>query len=372
LVIAVNTRFLLTGRLEGFGWYTHEIMRRMVAAHPNDAFVFLFDRPFDPAFVYGPNVTPVVVPPPARHPVLFHIWNEWMVPRALKPFRPDVYFSPDSICSLRLKTPTLLTVHDLIPLRHPEQVARRHRRYYLKNLPQFIHRAEHIATVSEYVRRDIVETCGVSPDKVTAVYNGCRELFVPLSEAHRQLVRERYSDGKPYFFYVGAIHPRKNIPQLIRAFERFKNESGSPALLLLAGRMAWDTGEVSEALRQSAHRADIRSLGYVPEADLPQLAASALALTYISIQEGFGLPVVEAMYCDTPVIAAAASCLPEIAGDAALLVDPHNVENIATAMLEIHADAAFRAGLIEKGRLRRAEFSWDAAAHRLWEILCNV
>lgn len=130
--IAVNTRFLQPGQLEGFGWYTHEIMSRMVRNHPEDTFLFLFDRAYDQRFVYAPNVLPLIIPPQARHPVLFRIWFDWMLPRILKREQAQVFFSPDSMCSLVSRVPVVMTCHDLVPLHFPEQIAARHRNFLLR------------------------------------------------------------------------------------------------------------------------------------------------------------------------------------------------------------------------------------------------
>jgi glycosyltransferase involved in cell wall biosynthesis len=215
--IAVNARFLLPGKLEGIGWYTHELARRMVLAHPEDEFIFFFDRPYDPAFVYAENVRPVVVFPPARHPLLWYCWFEWALPHFLQRFRPDVFFSPDAYLSLRTAIPTVLTVHDMLPLQHPEQVPWGPRRYYRHFLPKYIQRADAVVTVSEYTRQAILATVPVSPEKVSVVYNGCRATFKPLAESDQAAVRQRYTGGAPYFFYAGSIHPRKNVDRLIRA-----------------------------------------------------------------------------------------------------------------------------------------------------------
>jgi glycosyltransferase involved in cell wall biosynthesis len=367
--IAVNTRFLLPDRLEGFGWYTHEIMRRMVLRHPEDTFIFLFDRAFDPRFVYAANVRPIVVLPPARHPILFRIWFDWMLPRVLRREGAEVFFSPDSMCSLSSDVPTVMTCHDLVPLHFPEQVAARHRRFLLRFIPRYLRRADHILTVSAFVRQDIVHTCGIDAAKISTVYNGCREVFKPLQLSEKQEVRNFFSEGKPFFFYTGAIHPRKNIPGLIRAFDRFKARTGATVLLLLAGRFAWQTGEVRAAYEQAQHRTDIRFLGYVDDGDLARLMAAALALTYVSFSEGFGLPVLEAMYCDTPVLAAEASCLPEIAGEAALYVDPFSESSMAAGLEQLYTDPLLVKTLVEKGRQQRARFNWDKAAEETYQCL---
>lgn len=367
--IAVNTRFLLPGKLEGIGWYTHEIVRRLVAQHPKDEFVFLFDRPFDARFVYGPNVRPIVVPPPARHPLLWYLWFEWALPPVLRRLQPDVFFSPDAYLSLRANTRTVLTVHDIIPLQHPEQVPFVSRQYYRYFLPRYLRRANQIATVSHFVKQSIVERCGISAEKIAVVYNGCRDNFKPLSETEKQNVRAQFTDNQPFFFYTGAIHPRKNIPRLIRAFDRFKTETGAPVKLLLAGRFAWHTGEVTQALESARHRNDVRMLGYVPEQDLPRLMASALALAYVSLSEGFGLPVLEAMYCDTPVIASNTTALPEIAGEGALLVDPGSEREISMALKKIYSAEISLSNLIHHSQIQRQQFDWNTAADQTYQLL---
>lgn len=371
LRIAVNTRFLLPGKLEGLGWYTHELLRRMVINHPEDTFIFLFDRPFHPDFIYGKNVIPVVIGPRARHPLAWLIWFEWSVPRALAHYSAEIFFSPDAHLSLRSKVPAVMTVHDLIPLQYPEQVRWWARTYYRWFIPHFLRRADQLVAVSGFTKQEIEKT-GIATNHISVVYNGCREGFSPLPEAEKQQVRSTFAGGQEYFFYTGAIHPRKNIPRLLRAFDTFKAATGASVKLLLAGRFAWQTGEVKTAFEQARYRQDIHFLGYVPETDLTRLMASALALTYPSTHEGFGLPLLEAMNAGTPALTARASCLPEIAGDAALLVDPYSEKEIAAGLEQLYRDAALRAALVTHGNLRRANFSWDAAAAQLYGLLVSA
>lgn len=369
MVIAVNARFLLPGKLEGLGWYTHELVRRMALQHPEDRFLLLFDRPFSPDFVYAPNVSPFVVFPPSRHPVLWYWWFEYSVPALLRRLKPDVFFSPDSYASLSTPVPTLMTTHDLVPLHHADQLPFTTRLYYQYYLPRFLRRADHIVTVSNYVRDDIQHTCGIDGTRITTVYNGCRTGFTRLSPADKAAVMAEFSGGNPYFFYTGSIHPRKNIHRLLEAFDLFKTRTGSPARLLLAGRFAWQTGAVRSAYEQARHRADIHFLGYVPEVQLHRLMGGALALTYVSISEGFGLPLLEAMYSEVPILSANTTSLPEVAGPAALLVDPFSVEAIAGGMQQLWADAALRERLVEQGREQRSHFDWDQAASSVYQLL---
>lgn len=344
----------------------------MVLSHPEDEFLFLFDRPFDPRYVYAGNVKAIALPPQARHPLLFKAWFEWSVPRALRKFGAEVFFSPDSMCSLRSSVPTVMTAHDIVPLHFPAQIAQVHRRFLLTELPRFLRRAEQVLTVSAYVKQDIMDTCGIPSDKIMVVYNGCREGFQPLQEMDKQQVRAHFAAGNPYFFYSGAIHPRKNIHRLIQAFDQFKQQSGAPAKLLLAGRFAWKTGEVKTAWEQAIHREDIQFLGYVPESDLTRLMAAAEALIYVSLSEGFGLPMIEAMQSGTPVMAADATCLPEVAGGAALLVDPYSIESMATGIKKLWEDKKTREELIERGKKRAQQFSWNTAADAVYAVLEKV
>lgn len=369
--IAINTRFLLPGALEGFGWYTHEIASRMVKNHPEDEFFFFFDRPFDRRFIYAENVTPVVLFPPARHPWLFRWWFEHSVPAALKRCGAEVFFSPDSMCSLRSPVRTVMTCHDLAPLHFPEQIEARHRAYLLKYLPKWLQRADHVLTVSHYVEEDLKKNCRIPPEKLTAVYNGCRETFRPLPAAEQQLVRDAYSGGQPFFFFAGAIHPRKNVHQIIRAYDLFRAASNDGVKLLLAGRFAWQTGVIKAAWEQATFREDVRFLGYLDDTELPRLMAAALAMVYPSQEEGFGLPLVEAMASETPVITSNVSCLPEIAGDAALLVNPIDTGDMARAMTRIWQEPALRAQLVEKGLIRKTAFDWQPAADKIYDILVN-
>lgn len=366
--IAVNARFLLPGKLEGLGWYTHELVRRIAALHPEDEFILLFDRPFDPAFVYGDNIRPLVLFPPSRHPFLWYWWFEYAVPRALRQSTAEVFFSPDSYLSLSTSVPTVMTTHDIVPLHSPEQLPFWTRHYYSHFLPRFLRRADQVLTVSDYVKSDILQTVsGVEAERIHVIGNGCRSGFRPLSAPEQEEVRREFSQGKPYFFYTGAIHPRKNIPRLIRAFDQFKKNTSSPAVLILAGRFAWNTGEVYTAVQQSPYQSDIVLTGYVPEEQLVRLMAAAYAFIYVSLSEGFGLPPLEAMHCEVPVIAANTTSLPEVCGEAALLTDPYSETAIANSMKSLWDNPQLATTLVQKGRAQRLKFSWDKAAVEVYD-----
>lgn len=365
--IAVNTRMLLQGRLEGIGWYTYEVLLRLTRRHPEHEFIFFFDRDWDPDFVFAPNVTPVRVFPPARHPLLFWIWFEWRLPALLRRCRADVFFSPDGFLSLRTPLPTLLTVHDLAYKHFPDHVTGLQSAYYRHFMPRFLRRADHIVAVSEATRRDILDS-GIDPGKVSVAHNGANPRFRPAGAEDCRALREEFTGGRPYFLYVGAIHPRKNVARLVRAWSLFRRESGRPHCLVLLGRMAWMAEDVRQAIEESPFREDILTVGY--QADrLPEFYSAAEALVYVSLFEGFGIPVLEALCCDTPVITSRVSSMPEVAGPAALLVDPEDVTAISAALRRVAEEPALREDLVAGGRRQRERFSWDLAAEKVWTQL---
>lgn len=366
--IAVNTRLLLKGRLEGIGWVAYETLRRMVAAHPEVEFYFLFDREPDPMFLFADNVKPVVLFPQARHPFLFIWFFELSVTRALKRIRPDLFFSPDGYMSLRTNIPSVVQFHDLNFEHFPNDMPKIHLWHYKKFFPRFAHQARRIVTVSEFSKKDIVECYGVDPAKIDVAYNGVNEIFQPIGPERQEAIRARYSGGHPYFMFVGSLHPRKNLARLFTAFDLFKRQTPSDVKLLIVGEKRWWTQPIQQAYEAMGCKEEVIFTGRLSAEDLHEVTASALASVYVSYFEGFGIPILEAFRCGTPVITSQVTSMPEVAGDAALLIDPFSESSIAEAMTKM-MDANIREELAAKGLDRAAAFSWDQAAEEIWKCL---
>jgi len=369
--IAVNARFLIKGKMEGIGWYSHEVIRRMVAEHPEHEFHLIFDRPYDPDFIFGSNVIPHVLFPPARHPFLWWIWFEWSLPYLIRRIDPDVFFSPDGYLSLSLEIPQVMVMHDLAFLHFPGQIPFLVRKYYRHFVPRFLRKAAHVCAVSTATLLDIAANYFLPENKMSVAYNGCKEEFRPLDESQIREVRLRYSGGSPYFLFVGAMHPRKNIPNLIRGFGVFKKQSGASVKLLLVGRQAWLTREIQVAFDESAYQLDIVFLPYLQPGELALLTGAALAAVAPSHLEGFGVPVLEALQCDVPVLVSDRFSLPEVGGPGALRFDPSDPDAIGQAMSEI-MDERKRQECIDLGRAHRTHFSWDASARHIFAQLESV
>ena len=366
LKIAVNTRLLLKDKLEGIGWFTAESLSRITKQHPEHEFIFLFDRPFDASFIFSSNITPLVIPPAARHPFLYYIWYEYMLPGALQKSGADLFLSPDGLLSLSTNVPSVVVIHDLNFEHYPQDLRWLLSKYYRYYLPRFAAHAARIATVSEFSRNDICSLYNISEEKIDVVYNGAGEQFIPLSKPEQALVKAQFSGGNDYFLYVGALHPRKNLTNLFKAFDHFKESDNNGMKLLVVGARYWWTDSIKNTYENLRYREDVLFTGRLSSADLRKVMASAFALTYVSYFEGFGIPLVEAFYCDTPVITSNITSMPEVAGDAAILVDPFNHLSISDAMLKLVKDPALRNQLIEKGRLRRTSFSWQKTSEKLW------
>lgn len=370
--IAVNTRFLLTSKMEGFGWFTYETVRRMVASHPKDEFIFFFDRPYDPRFVFGSNVTPVVLFPPARHPLLFRIWFNYSVTRALKKYRPNVFFSPDGYLSLKTDCPQVGAIHDLNFEHYPEDIPLSHSNYLRHYFPKFAQKANHIVTVSQFSKQDISETYHIDDRKITVAYNGASEKFHPLTVDEKANSRNRYANGNPYFVMVGALHPRKNNLRLFRAFDQFKQKTASTTQLVVVGSPLWRDRSYRKVLQAQRSKSAIHLVGHLPVEALAKVVGGARSLLFPSYFEGFGIPLVEAMKAHCPIVCSDVTALPEIAGDAAYHIDPFSVESMVEALIAVDGDSELRNRLIEKGKARGEFFCWDNTAATIWKVLKTV
>lgn len=369
MVIAVDTRFLLPNLLEGIGYCTKEWCSRLAARHAQHEFVFIFDRPFDPQFVTAANITPVVMGPPARRPLLWHWWYNYRLPGILKKYKADVFLGTAGFCSLRTRIPQVLVVHDLSFLHFPQGIASSYQRFYKKYTPRFIQKAKAVVTVSEFSKQDIILQYGTAAEKITVALNGIRSEMRPVSAEEREAVKTTYAAGEEYFIYTGSIHPRKNLTTLLKAFSIFKKWQRSNMKLLLCGRLAWQFDGFVKSLGTYKYRNDVHLTGYLPGAEQARLLASAYALVYPSYFEGFGLPLAEAMQCGTPVIASGTSAMPETGGDAALYAAPDDVEGLAAQMMRLYKDEELRNQLREKGFQQAGRFSWERSADVLWNCI---
>jgi len=279
---------------------------------------------------------------------------------------PQLYHAAEHLLPY-LRGPTVLTVHDLIFERYPEHHTAKNRFFLKLAMPRFVQAATTIIAVSQQTKRDLIELYGTPAAKIQVIYEGIDPEFAPPSRDQIERVRRQYSPGaeansaRPYLLMVGTLEPRKNHATALRALAQLK-AAGFAQRLLLVGGQGWLFAPVTTLIEQLGLSDDVIFAGYVPAADLPALYAGADCLLQPSLYEGFGFPVLEAMACRTPVICSNTSSLPEVAGDAALLVAPSDAAELATAIRRLLTEPGLADALCEKGVTQAAKFRWAKCA----------
>lgn len=369
MIIAVNTRLLLKGKLEGIGWFTYETLSRITKTHPEHQFIFIFDRPYSEEFIFSDNIIPIVLSPPTRHPVLWLIWFELQIPRILKKYKADLFFSPDGYLSLSTPVKQLAAIHDINFVHRPQDLPWLKARYYNYFFPRFSRKACRIITVSSFSKEDIHRTYQTNNDQIDVVYNGVNTMYAPTSEEERELAKGTYAGGKDYFLFIGSLHPRKNIVGLLQTFDAFKASVESDVRLLIVGGSMFKTGEIKQTYEGMQYKNEVIFTGRLTNEALHQVLGASLGLTFVPFFEGFGIPVIEAMSAGIPVICSNTTSLPEVGGEAVLYVDPFDISQITGAMIQLYQDKELRQSLIERGFKQKEKFSWDQTAQLVWESI---
>ena len=370
--IAINTRLLLKDKLEGIGWFTYESLKRICKNHPEHTFYFIFERPYHKDFIFEDNVKTIVIGPPTRHPVLYYLWFEFSIPKILKKINANLFISPDGFLSLKTKIKSIAVIHDINFMHHAKDFPILLRWYYRFFFPKFAKKSARIATVSEYSKKDISTQFGINENKIDVVYNGSKSLYKSISDAEKDLTKKRYTSKENYFLFVGALSPRKNVSNLLLAFNDFKIRTKSKYKLVIVGKKMFKTKDLHKTYEKLKCKSDVIFVGRKSPEELKFLYGSSTTLVFVPYFEGFGIPIIEAMNCETAVITSNKTSMPEVAGDAALLVDPFSVEEISTAMEEISTNESLRQELIKKGNIQKQKFSWDKTAEKLWLCIEKV
>ncbi len=363
--VIVDIRPLLEPKRSGVGTYTAEIAKALVRRGAHDYALFANGRTRVPEDVPPPS--PRVTHRFSRYPnrllnAAFAFLGAPAIERLAGPA--DVVYLPNlNFAATRL--PLVVTVHDLSFVRFPKFFSSKQRLWHAAvGTASLIRRARMVVAVSEHTRRDVIETFGVPEDAVAVAGPGVGPAYGPRPDDEKARVRAKYRLGRPFFLFLGAIEPRKNIVGLIDAYERVDADLD----LVIAGGKGWLYEDVFRRAAKSPKRDRIRFVGYVDETDKPALYSAAEALVYPSYYEGFGMPPLEAMACGTPVVASHVSSLGEVVGDAGLLVDPEDAEDIASAMRAVTGDRRLAAELRARGAERARRYTWDASAATLERI----
>jgi alpha-1,3-rhamnosyl/mannosyltransferase len=353
----------ITTHFPGIGRYTFNLTRRLTQLLNKDEQLILLRNPTWPSLwdltaLASKQVEVVDIPVSP-----FSLRQQWGIPHLLRRYQADLYHSPYHLMPYHPGVPTIVTVYDLIPLVHPQSVSVRARLFFRWTTKLAVRTAHHIITISAATRRDLVTTYAVPQERITTIPAGVDSTFRPQPSNVIAALRARLCLPEHYVLYVGINKPHKNLVRLIDAWALVIRSSISGYDLVIAG---YEDPRYREARNRAAalDLDTVRFLGNIAEADLPVLYSGAALFVFPSLYEGFGLPVLEAMACGAPVACSNTSSLPEVAGQAAVLFDPVDVEAIAAAMMEMLRDADRRAELARRGRERAAQFSWEQTARQ--------
>jgi glycosyltransferase involved in cell wall biosynthesis len=361
--IGVDAR-LMQHQPAGITRYTRHLLQELARINHHDEFITFQHRRHHTPLIEQANFRRATL----YSPVHTHL-EQWMLPLELLRFSLDLLHSTDFIPPLYANVPTVITVHDLAFLHWPHFLTKDSAAYY-GQIDRAVRHAEHIIVPSESTKQDLTAMLGVPPIKISVIYEAADELFVPLPvKETRAEVTAKYKLPSSFILFVGTIEPRKNVDGLIRAFYHLRSKYGvEDTALVIAGGSGWLYNETLELIRQLNLEKHVFLVGRVVDEELHKLYVSARCHVHAAHYEGFGLPPLEAMACGTPTIVSNVSSLPEVVGDAALLVDPSNWEEIAVAIHRLLSDDQLHEELRQKGLKRARFFNWESAARRTMEV----
>lgn len=350
---------LQAGNKSGTGVYAARLSSRLAAlANEGDVTVVWPESlPLPPLRV---GAAAVFLHRPASTPRARIYYAQWGLRKDVRRLGIDIVHYPASVGSVLPPRPMIVTVHDLTFLHNPSWYRYERAHYYRMAAMYTVPRAARVIAVSQATADEVTSLMGIPPERIDVIHNGVDERYAPCNEEQISAARAKYRLPKRYFLFVGTIEPRKNVARLVRAWSQIAG--GIDEDLVVAGRDGWKVGPIYQEVARSKHQDRILCPGFIEDEHLPAVICGATALAYPSLYEGFGLPVLEAMACGVPVLTSNISSLPEVAGDAALLVDPTDVEALAHGLQRLAGEPELRDGLRGRGLERARLFNWTRAA----------
>lgn len=357
----INGRFT-TQRLTGVQRYAFEITRRL----PSSAIRVVSPRPIAAEYKFLENVTIVDQLGKFAHKSgLGHLWEQFALPRWVS--KEDLLWSPCGSGPLAIKN-QVVTIHDIANLEHPEWFNSWFARWYNFLVPRLVNKVKKVIVVSTFTKTRLMEITGISSEKISVIHNGIDERFVPKKQDEIDNTRKFLGiPSSNYMLSLGSLEPRKNLHRLLEAWNLICNKIPNDVWLVLAGGKGKST--VFKDLSFDNLPPRVYFTGYVSDEHLPALYSGAIAFAYVSLYEGFGLPPLEAMACGVPVITSNTTSIPEVVGDAAILVNPYDTEEIADSIYKLVGNASLCEQLRLQGLKRARRFNWDNTAKQIWELL---
>jgi len=365
-IIGIDARDVYAQRPRGIGKMLLELLKIIPGIETEYEF-FLYFEPGDEIRPFSScrNIREIAIDIKGSR---FNLWERLRLPFAIVKDRIDLFHCTSPISAVLFPSPMVVTIHDLIPLKIGDGWSAKAIRRFHVTVARNIKKARKIITVSNYTKKDVIETFNVSEDKIEVIYWAPGDIYKEASRAQLSEVRDKYCLDAPYFLAFGGGSPRKNIKRLIEAFSQFKRDIDTDCRLVVVGIPDWFHNELATLCGELSVEKDVSCYGYLPEEDIPPLLSGAKALVYVPLIEGFGIPVLEAMGCGTPVITSNVSSMPEICGDAAYYLNPRSTEEIVEAFRVFFQDDQLRNEFINCGRKKVLDFSWPETARQVLNV----
>jgi len=368
--IVFNTKSLIKGNSQD-KYFLPGLIQTMILNCPGQEFIILTDRADQALYLFDESVTTLIIRQPVRHPLLRKLWFDFRLPAILKKNKADVFVTCDEFCSLTTRTPQCLLLYDLNLFYNPNPTVTKTSRVFLNKryVTKFLQKSNVIVTVSASVKKKLSLDYKIQDDKINVVYPAAREVYLPLDEREKDVTKAKYTDAKSYFVYNGDLQSPKNLLNLLKAFSIFKKRQKSNWKLVLTGTPEKNSKSFTESLKTYKYRDDIVLTGFLGEEDLVKVTGSAYASLCPVQWERIGATVLEAMKCHVPVITVTNPIIKEIAGDAALYVNPDDPADIAEKIMLLYKDETLRNNLVENGKAVVMNHSWNRAADVVWQSI---
>jgi glycosyltransferase involved in cell wall biosynthesis len=356
----------------GIGRYTLQLMNGVVAADAESQYTLFYNRPEDAQAPINLQHLPARTIPYSEKEWRFRTLLAHLLHRPQDSLlgQADVFHATNNVLPHLVQIRSIFTLYDLAFRLHPATHTRLNRWFLATMMPFFLRKADHVIAISKATARDAMELYNLNQEKITVIYGGITPHFRPVTDERRQQqIRSHYSLPHRFILFVGTLEPRKNLPNLLRAFAAANT---GEVKLVIAGKKGWFYQPIFNLVRELGIEQEVQFLGFVPDEDLPVLYSLAEVFAFPSLYEGFGLPVLEAMACGAPVITSNISSLPEVAGDAAWLVEPSDVQGMRLAIERLVNEPTLRQEFSRRGLVQSSQFSWRRAAEETLDLYRHV
>jgi glycosyltransferase involved in cell wall biosynthesis len=368
MIIVVNTISFFTSAGNDF-FYDYCV--KTAIAQPEQQFIFIMNGSLDEQLNRLPNAVQVVSVPRGNNPFMWKLWLNYTLPKIAKKYKADQIINIAGICSLRTKLPQYLFISDVSFLQFPAFFSKNQQAYFKNNLPVFLSNANKIITASNYLSEEIIKLYSIDATKVITFPLKENYQFKTINWREKDAVKEKYAERKEFFLFTGEIHPKNCLVNLLKAFSFFKERQKSNMQLLIIAKGIAANDRFLQSVKSYKYRSEVKILLDLPETEAAKITAATYAFVYPSLYDGIAMFAFEAMQCGVPVITSRAGAMEEIAGNAALYLEPENFEDIAQKMMLIFKDETFRNKLIENGKLRVEQLRSENMNDPVWESILN-